>query len=137
MGVELALQGKWENGLQGRLSYSWQDTTLVNSGERLSNSPQNMAKANVSIPLYKTFLFISPELQYLSSRQTLADNWTKDVVLVNVTLFSQNLIEGLEASASAYNLFNVSYVDPAGTGFVQDTIRQDGINLRFKLTYRF
>ncbi len=137
VGVELTLQGKWENGLQGRLSYSWQETTLVKTGERLSNSPQNMVKANVSIPLYKTLLFISPELQYASPRLTLAGNRTRDAVLVNVTLLSRDLVKGVEASASVYNLFDVSYGDPAGTGYRQDSIRQDGIDFRFKLTYRF
>lgn len=137
VGVELALQGKWENGLQGRVSYTWQESTLVKTGERLYNSPKNLAKVNVSIPLYGTFLFFSPEMQYVSPRLILAGKRTKDVFLVNVTLFSRDLIEGLEASASIYNLFDVSYGDPAGTGYVQDSIRQDGIDFRFKLTYRF
>jgi len=131
------LQAKWENGLQGRLSYTWQDASNAGTGARLYNSPRNMAKANISFPLFRTNLFLSPELQYTSPTLTRAGNLTKDVVLVNLTLFGRDLIKGLEASASVYNLFNTSYGDPVGADLVQDTIRQNGIDFRFKLTYRF
>jgi len=137
IGAEVALQAKWENGLQGRLSYTWQDASNAGTGARLYNSPRNMAKANISFPLFRTNLFLSPELQYTSPRLTRAGNLTKDVVLVNLTLFGRDLIKGLEASASVYNLFNTSYGDPVGADLVQDTIRQNGIDFRFKLTYRF
>jgi outer membrane receptor for ferrienterochelin and colicins len=137
IGAEVSLQAKWENGLQGKLSYTWQDASIVGTGARLTNSPRNMAKANISVPVFSTNTFLSPELQYTSPRLTLAGNRTKDVVLANLTLFSRDLIKGLETSASIYNLFNTSYSDPVGAEFVQDTIRQDGIDFRFKLTYRF
>jgi len=136
-GVELSMQGKWESGLQGRLSYSWQEATLVETGAMLTNSPHHLAKANISIPLYSTILFLSPELQYASPRITLAGNRTKDVVLTNLTLFSHDLIKGLDVSASVNNLFDTSYSDPGGIEHIQDTIRQDGINFRIKLTCRF
>lgn len=137
IGAELSLQGKWDSGLQGRLSYTWQDSSIVETGARLYNSPRNLAKANVSIPICNSVLFLSPELQYVGPRLTLAGNRTKDVVLANLTLFSHDLIKGLDASASVYNLFDTSYGDPGAAEHVQDTIQQDGINFRFKLTYRF
>jgi outer membrane receptor protein involved in Fe transport len=62
-----------------------------------------------------------------------------------LTLFSRDLgIRGLEASASVYNLFNVHAQDVVGAELSQQpnlpalqTIRQDGTNFRFKLSYRF
>ncbi|MFA7403068.1 MAG: TonB-dependent receptor [Pelobacteraceae bacterium] len=136
-GIELSLQSKWESGLQGKISYALQEATLAGSGTRLYNSPRNLVKANVSIPLLNPVLFLSPELHYTSPRQTLAGNWTKDVVFANVTLFCHDLVKGMDASASIYNLFDTSYGDPGGGEHLQDTIRQDGINFRLKLTYRF
>jgi outer membrane receptor for ferrienterochelin and colicins len=60
---------------------------------------------------------------------------------VNLTLFSQNLIKGLELSATIYNLLDTRYDDPATQGqgrtHLQDLIEQDGRTFRVKLTYRF
>ena len=136
-GIELSLQAKWRMGLHGRLSYTWQEVNDVNTGNRLSNSPRQTAKGNISIPVYKSWVFVSPEVQYITSRQTLAGNNTKDTVLVNLTIFSRNLMKGLEASVSIYNLFDANYGDPGATEHRQDIINQDGINFRVKLTYRF
>ena len=145
LGVALSLEGTWQNGSKGRLSYNWQQATDVNSGALLSNSPRHLAKANMSIPLFRQQLFVSPELQYASPRLTLDGTRTNDPVTANLTLFSRDLgFKGLEASASIYNLFNVHTQDVAGEEHQQQpnlppllTILQDGINFRFKLSYRF
>lgn len=144
-GVALSLEGYWKNGSRGRLSYDWQQATEVNTGALLSNSPRHLAKANVSIPLFRQQLFLSPELQYASPRMTLGGTRTNDPVTVNLTVFSRNVgCKGLEASASVYNLFDVHAQDVAGAEQGQQpnlpplqTIRQDGITFRFKLSYRF
>ena len=57
--------------------------------------------------------------------------------LVNLTLFSQNLVKGLELSASIYNLLDKRYGDPSTPGHQQAIIEQDGRAFRVKLTYRF
>ena len=140
IGVALSLEGFWQNGLKSRLSYNWQRATDLSTGAILSNSPRHLAKANVSIPLVRQQLFISPELQYTGPRITLNGSRTNDPVTANLTIFSRDLgLKGLEASASLYNLFNVHAEDVAGEehGPTLLTIRQDGINFRFKLSYRF
>lgn len=136
-GIDFALQAKLETGLMGRISYTWQEATNANSGAWLINSPHHLAKANVSIPVYKTNIFISPELQYTGARLTLAGNRTRDVAIANLTIMSHDLIKGLEASASIYNLFNTTYGDPASSEHKQDIINQDGVSFRLKLSYRF
>lgn len=145
VGVALSLDGYWQNGYKSRLSYNWQQATDVGSGALLSNSPRHLAKANVSIPLFRQQFFVSPELQYTGPRLTLGGTRTNDPVTVNLTIFSRDLgLKGLEASASVYNLFDVQAQDVAGAEHGQQpnlpallTIRQDGINFRFKLSYRF
>ena len=140
VGVAASLEGFWQSGLKGRLSYNWQLATDVTTGAQLSNSPRHLATANVSIPLIRQQLFISPEIQYASPRVTLNGDRTNDPILANLTLFCRDIgLKGLEASASIYNLFNVAAEDVAGEehGPVLQTIRQDGRNFRIKLSYRF
>jgi iron complex outermembrane receptor protein len=145
-GVALSMEGYWKSGARGRLSYDWQQATEVGSGALLSNSPRHLAKANVSIPLFRQQLYLSPELQYTSPRTTPDGGVrTNDPVTVNLTLFSRDLgFKGLEASAAVYNLFNVHAQDVAGEEHSQQPnlpplqiIRQDGINFRIKLSCRF
>jgi iron complex outermembrane receptor protein len=136
-GVDLVLQAKFESGLLGRVSYTWQEATDADSGAWLVNSPRHLAKANFSVPVYRNMVIISPELQYTGPRLTLAGNRTRDAVTANLTILGRNLIQGLEASASIYNLFDTSYGDPGSSEHRQDIISQDGINFRIKLSYRF
>ncbi len=145
VGVALSMEGFWQNGSKGHLSYNWQQVTNVSTGALLSNSPRHLVKANVSIPLFRQQLFVSPELQYTSQRMTLDGTKTNDPIIVNLSILSRDLwFKGLEASASIYNLFNVHAQDVAGEEHGQQpnlpplqTIRQDGVNFRFKLSYRF
>src|SRR5207245_9339566 len=57
--------------------------------------------------------------------------------VVNLTLFSQNLVKGVDLSASVYNLLENRYGDPSTPFRRQDILEQDGRSLRVKLTYRF
>jgi len=52
-GVEAELDGTWDNGISGRVSYSFQDVTDGKTGQTLANSPRNLAKANLTLPLLK------------------------------------------------------------------------------------
>jgi len=137
MGLDLALQARFESGLMGRVSYTWQKATDADSGAWLVNSPRHLAKANVSMPVYRSMIFMSPELQYTSPRLTLAGNRTRDAVIANLTILGRDLIQGLEASAGIYNLFDTRYGDPGSSEHKQDIIAQDGISFRLKLSYRF
>ena len=136
-GVEFELEGKWASGLEGRVSYSYQETENKTTGKILANSPKHLGKFNVSIPLFKEKIFLSVEEQYTGKRKTVSGGDADDFFITNVTLFSQNLLKGLEASASVYNLFDEEYRDPGSTEHIQDTIEQDGTTYRVKLTYRF
>jgi len=136
-GFELELEGKWANGLESRVSYTFQGTENKETGETLTNSPKHLAKFNLSFPLLKDKVFASIEEQFTSQRKTLAGNKATGLFLTNFTLFSQNLIKGLEVSASIYNLFDKKYGDPGSAEYVQDVLIQDGRNYRFKITYRF
>jgi iron complex outermembrane receptor protein len=136
-GMELELEGKWKNGWSGRLSYALQETKDKETGKVLTNSPIHLIKLNGIVPIWKNKLFLGLEEQFTSGRKTFTGGQAKSFFTTNLTLFSQNLIKGLEISATVYNLFNKKYFDPVGEEHRQDKIEQDGIAFRFKMTYRF
>jgi len=107
-------------------------------------------KFNLSVAILKDKLFAGAEIQYTSNRRTLHNtsdptgqpitvqgDETAGYGILNLTLFSQNLIKNLEFSASIYNVLDRHYSDPASRFHVQDSIEQNGRSYRLKLTYRF
>jgi iron complex outermembrane receptor protein len=136
-GMEFELEGRWESGLEGRLSYTFQETENRTTGRTLSNSPRHLAKFNLIVPLWRDRLFAGIEEQYTGRRKTLSRAETDDFAVTNLTLFSGNLAPGLEVSGSVYNLFDKTFSDPGSREHRQDAIEQDGRNYRLKLTYSF
>jgi len=143
-GVELQLEGKWENGVSGRLSYSYQDARNIDTNQTLENAPRTVAKAALTVPLL--FLkqhFATIEGCYGSSRLNAAGESIAGAAIVNLTLLSRELLKGLDLSASLYNLFDTRYSMPAGHEQVNSLgeslqgIRQDGISFRVKASWRF
>jgi outer membrane receptor protein involved in Fe transport len=136
-GVELELARKLPRGLEGTVSYSFQDAANATTRVPVTNSPKHLIQASLSAPLIKQELFLSMDLQYVSRRTTLTGQSAAAYIIPNVTLFSRNVLKGWEVSASLYNMFNYKYADPAGNGLAEDTIIQDGRSFRFKVGYRF
>jgi len=144
-GVELSLDAFWAGGVRGRASYTFQQVEDSSTGQVLTDSPQHLGKLNLSVPLWKDKIFAGLEFQYVARRSTFTGQGSVEQAgpdaagygVVNLTLFSQNLIKGLDLSASIYNLLDKSYSDPATPFHVQNTIEQDGRTFRVKLTYRF
>jgi iron complex outermembrane receptor protein len=147
LGTELALDGKWENGIRMRLSYTLQHTENRDTHDGLPDSPMHLVKFNGSVPLLKDKIFAGLEVQYVSKRHTMFTDFfsgqtlpgpdAPDYAVVNFTLFSQNLVKNLDVSASVYNLLDTKYFDPSSRFHLQNAIQQDGRTFRLKLTYRF
>ena len=136
-GVELTLSGRWNNGLRARTSYAYVEAENEATGATLVNSPRHLAKFNLSAPVLAETLFAGLEVQYNSKSKTLADDYTDDFVLTNLTLTYSGPSKRLEIAAGLYNLFDVEYAHPAFGEHTQDVIEQDGRAFRIKLTYRF
>jgi len=136
-GVELQLDGKWDNGIRGRISYAFQDGKDMATGERLPNSARRLAKLNLLFPLVREKVFLGLEEQYTGAKMTLKGAETRGFFITNLTLFTRNLLKNLELSGSVYNLFNTGRSVPVGGEFIQDSIRQDGRMFRVKATWRF
>jgi len=136
-GLDIEVARKFPGGLEGKVSYSFQDVTDLSTRKAVVNSPKHLGQATLSVPLIKQKLFASMDLQYLSRRATLAGKYEGAYAVPNFTLFSRNVLKGWEISASIYNVFNQKYGDPAGNGLAQDILLQDGRNFRVKIGYRF
>ncbi|MBI5099239.1 MAG: TonB-dependent receptor [Nitrospirae bacterium] len=136
-GFETEIEGRWDNGMKGNLSYTYQNAKDAQTYEWLVNSPRHLAKFNLTVPLVKEKLFSGIEIQYMSRRKTLAGSRTDDFIITNLTIFGSTLVKNLEISGSAYNIFNKHYSDPAGDEHIQDVIEQDGRTFRLKITYVF
>ncbi|OGW55441.1 MAG: hypothetical protein A2Y81_02375 [Nitrospirae bacterium RBG_13_43_8] len=136
-GFELELDGRWDSGLRGRISYTYQETENRQTGEILTSSPKHLAKLNIIVPVLKEKVFLGIETQYVSKVKTLEGNYASDYFLANLTLFSQNLLKSLETSATVYNLFDEKYGNTGSEEHAQDIIEQDGRSFRIKLTYKF
>ena len=52
-GMEVEIEGKWTDGLQGRASYVLQETKDQETGNELTNSPRHLVKLNLSAPLIR------------------------------------------------------------------------------------
>jgi len=136
-GVEAGLDWHPAWGLRARASFALQRAEDVATGNWLVNSPEQLAKLNVLVPVWKDRIFTGVELQYESGVRTLGGGWADGFYTVNWNLFSRRLLKGLECSASLYNLLDAHYAFPGGPGHTQDKLWQDGRSFRVKLTYRF
>lgn len=136
-GTEWEVEGKWDNGVLVRASYVRQEVEDSATGNRLPNSPENVFKAHVSVPLWRDKVFGSVELLYTGDRLTLANGHTGDAWIVNTTLFSRRLLPRLECSVSVYNLLDERYRFLGSTEHVQDQLEQNGRSFRLKFTHTF
>ncbi len=150
VGTELALDGFWTNGVRARVSYTLQRTHGHSLRFDLPDSPEHLVKLNLSVPVWRDKIFAGVEFQVTSERRSLHNTTgpggqpltvqgesASGYGIVNLTLFSRELIKNLEFSASVYNLFDKSYSDPATRFHQQDLLERDGRTYRLKLSYRF
>lgn len=136
-GIETEGEYRWNNGTRLRSSYSWQ-STQGETGARLPNSPEHLAKLNLAVPLWRDRLLAGFEWQYVGNRKNsrgvgIGDHWFGNLTLIA----THPQLPGLELSGSVYNLFDQRYGDPSSDEFIQQQIPQDGRAFRVKLSYRF
>jgi iron complex outermembrane receptor protein len=136
-GFEFELGGKISAGIEGRLSYTVQQTVDAVTGLALSDSPAQLAKANVVFPMVHRRLTIGLELQYTDSRTTLIGSQVGGYAVSNLTLTSREFARGFRLSASVYDVFNCQYRDPVGAEIAGSAVQQNGRDFRIKITRAF
>ncbi len=164
-GVELAMNGQWDNGIKFRTSYSYVDTENEGSGSRLLNSPFHLAKFNILIPVVKDKIIIGFENIYNSKRNTLraetgtvtdagagdddegddddeivvgeSQKRSDDLFVSNLTISFLDVRPGMDIAAGIFNLFDVEHSVPAYGENEIAVIPQDGPFFWFRLTQKF
>ena len=149
-GLELELNMRLKNGLQGYMNYSFQDTQNSETKKDLTNSPEHIAKAGLSLPALKYFR-AAAELQYETGRITVEtedkkETKTDSYLLANIQLSTRSglkehtalagLLNHATISLLVNNLFNETYQTPGGVEHLQAGITQNGRNFQVKLRYK-
>ena len=136
-GIELSVDKtyNWGGRLRGSLSY--QQSTYDKASHQLENSPNTLAKLNFMAPWHAAGVKVGYELQYNGDRRDLQGGMVNGQWLSNLNLMSDQWIKGLEVSLSLYNLFDIQYSQPAGPNNWQNTLQQDGRQVRLKAIYKF
>lgn len=135
-GIELSAKKSWNDAkLQGNVTY---ENAKYANGTKLPNSPNLMGKLNFSTPLTSAGLRLGYELQYLGPRETIINGIsTKGYTISNLNLIADKWVKGLELSLGFYNLFDKNYSLPASNYNWQNTLQQDGRQIRLKAVYAF
>ncbi len=136
-GMELEVDGRIARHLEGRVSYAYQRTEDMATGDILSNSPRHLAKCAVSIPMLDDLFSAGLEIQYTSRRLNTQGGTVGGHTLANLNFLIKSLKKGPTVSAGIYNLLNQDYADPGGTEHIQAAIPQDGRNYRLQVRYEF
>jgi outer membrane receptor for ferrienterochelin and colicins len=135
-GIESELSAKWPGRLEWTISHSIQYSRDLQTRDVLTNSPKQLVKANLSLPLARHVFFANLEAQYTGERRTIAGTDLGGFLLVNATLLTRKLNKDFDFSASLCNLFNKQYAESGGIEHVETSIPQDGRSFRVKLVYR-
>lgn len=136
-GVEFELNAHFSAGLQGRGSYSYTVARQPLPNQLFPNSPRQLGKLNLSVPVVRRSLFASLDAQYTSSVQSLGGNAISGFGILSATALGHVFNKHLDLSASLYNLLNKKYFNPGRPEDPEDTLQQDGRNFRLKLTAHF
>lgn len=136
-GAELAFEHRRPDGLALRASYAYARVVADDDdGRRPTNSPRHLFKISATTPVWFDRVLFAIQARHVGSRQGL-DAPVSAYTVVDVNLIWPRLTEGLEFQFGVNNVLNRSYFDPAGGEFRQNAIRQDGRDVRLKLSYRF
>lgn len=134
-GIEMELSGRWRDGVETKLSYSLQNSSNLEL-QPVTNSPHNLGKAQISVPLFRQMLFMSFEEQYTSRMATIDGPVLGGFGVLNATLLARRIGHNLDFSANVENLLDKRYADSGGLGNQEISIPQDGRSFRAKLVYR-
>ncbi len=143
-GGELELKDAFSSGVEGRLSYTYQDARNELTGASLPDAPRHLVKVNIAAPVFRRMVTPAIEAEYMSRSATVwpAVGDSAPPVLLNVGLSSRQFWHGFSASGGAYNLVGRSMSERT-FGYFEQThaiasnslLPDDRRSFRFKLTW--
>jgi iron complex outermembrane receptor protein len=137
-GLELELEKRWPGGTSARASYALQRAVDEATGDVLENSPRQLGRLKLLLPLAEDRVLAGVEEQYTGPRRTVSERSVHGRALTHVTLLGRNRARTIELSLSCYNLFNKRFSDPVSADLMPlDALLQDGRTFRVKVIYGF
>ena len=109
--------------------------SVFGSGTVLPNSPGQVGKLHLSMPLWRERLSLGAGLQALGQRSTYAGATVPWVILPEAVVSTKPLAAGLQFSAGVKNLSNSFYRDPAGLTPTVDSVIGSGRTYYLNVTW--
>ena len=135
-GLELEAQFRSKWRLEGMASYALQEAIDRDTAASLLNSPQQMFKGRVSMPIVTPASSIAAEAILISSRTTLNGTSVPAATSLNLSVV-QPVQRSFEVFALLRNVFDARVADPASDSLVHNVVYQNGrtfhAGLRWKL----
>ncbi|HEX5330449.1 MAG TPA: TonB-dependent receptor [Sulfuricurvum sp.] len=131
-GAEVELEKHWDDGIRLKASYARQNGE-ESDGAHLGNSPENLAKFNLSTPLLDNNLRVGLEAQYVGKYlyYTGSETYHTDYTLVNCNLLAHRFAPNTSVSFLVHDMFNQS--DKEATTYLP----QSGRTFWLQLEYNF
>ncbi len=135
-GLELELNGKVRNRVQGAASFALQQAENLETRSTLPNSPAAMGKVRLAVPLWNGKISLSNAWQYVGARETLNGRRLPGVFLGEFNIATLRITPHYDAQFGIRNLLDRAYWDPAGSSLIIERIRADGRSVFLKLIWR-
>jgi iron complex outermembrane receptor protein len=136
-GVELELEGSYENGTVLRGSWTLQRAEVIGTKLELTNSPRQLGKLSASAPVLNSKLFANLELQYNGDSLTLARTRSPAFWITNFTLNTHDRWSKVELTAGIYNAFDEDRPFPGAEEHAQTLLQQEGRTYGAEVVVRF
>jgi outer membrane receptor for ferrienterochelin and colicins len=133
-GFEAEVEVKLARGVSSRFSHSYVRARDLVTHAPVSNSPSNLSKLGLQIPV--AAFFVGIEGQYVGERLTLAGQPLSGFFVPNVILTSPQA-RRVAFTFGIYNVFDHAYSDPGAEEHLQQAIPQDGRSALARLRVRF
>jgi outer membrane receptor protein involved in Fe transport len=132
-GVEAEISGKLLKTVEASASLAFQNSTISLNQQGLPNSPQQVHKGRVGVPLRGGKFFLSGAVSYVSDRRTLGGDSVGSALVTDFTFTTIHLTPAFDIQAGVRNAYNDHYYDPVG--FAIGQMLEDGRSAYVKLVW--
>jgi outer membrane receptor protein involved in Fe transport len=132
VGAEASIAGTLRHGVEVSASVAYQRSSTADHQD-LPDSPNQVHKVRIGMPLFAGKLFLSGAIAYMGDRETLADASTGYALVSDFTLTTFHLTPEFDFQAGMRNAFNDRYYAPVGLAV--DRMLQDGRSAYVKLIW--
>jgi iron complex outermembrane receptor protein len=135
-GLDLEAEVRLPSGFHALGSYALQESTDMQSGTDLINSPRHLMRLRASMPGPVNGSMVAIESSYINRRRTIPGVWLDGAAVSNLVT-TWPLGRGVFLEGSIKNLFDAMYAEPASAEHLQVSIPQHGrtayLGLRWSL----